>query len=157
MIKIWKEASRFWGINPSSAQYELWVKEMQRYDYAIVSQAFEILKREKRFFPTTNEWLALVDSIWDVKQDRKLNKENRDAKDFWAKPANDWKPLIALLKGELTRGEFLEQMKAKGVNISELENFYKQGLPLNEKAATQNFKKRIPEKYKDTAILHKAD
>ena len=153
MIKIWNEAKKYWKADPAPQQYELWKKDMQRYDYAVISQGFDILKREKRFFPTANEWLAVIDSLWDTRHEREFERINRDAKDFWAKPSNDWKPLIKLLKKEITRGEFLAEMKAKGVDVSELENSYKkQGLPLNEKAASQNIKARIPEKYRDNAI-----
>ncbi|MEK6829234.1 MAG: hypothetical protein AABY15_03840, partial [Nanoarchaeota archaeon] len=147
MIKIWKEAAKFWKVNPSDEQYKVWSQDMQRYDYAIISQGFEILKREKRFFPTPNEWRAVVDSIDDIKHDKEFERVNRDAKDFWAKPSNDWKPLIRLLKKEITRGEFLQEMKAKGVNVLELTSYYeKSGLPLNLKAGSQNIKDRIPEK-----------
>ncbi|OHB72970.1 MAG: hypothetical protein A2W17_03545 [Planctomycetes bacterium RBG_16_41_13] len=153
MIKIWNEAKKYWKSDPSSQQYELWKKEMQRYDYAIIVQGFELLKREKRFFPTTSEWLAFIDSVNDVRRDKEFQHEDRDAKAFWHKPSNNWQPVIRLLNGKITRGQFLTELTAQGFDISDMEHFYeKQGLPLDMTAGSQDFKKQIPEKYRRFAL-----
>lgn len=140
---------------PSDAWMMQTVKELRRYDMKALDDGYGIICRTQRMFPALDAIIQACNQAQESINAAKLAaygaRERRAAEALFAGNlgSDDFgrragKNIAGLLKGTITRGEFVQEAEALGINCRGLKSYYLDNdLPLDKPAGSQRRERRV--------------